>query len=87
MSTQFEKLANEFLSSSKGSRLQNKADEIKKIATSSDGQKVREMMGNTEELKTAMEKGDTETLQKVIKKVMSTEEGARLARQLSELLK
>lgn len=56
MSTQFEKLANEFLSSSKGSRLQNKADEIKKIATSSDGQKVREMMGNTEELKTAMER-------------------------------
>lgn len=87
MSTQFEKLAGEFMSNAKGSKLQSKADEIKKIATSSDGQKVMKMMGNTEDLKAAMEKGDTETLQNVIKKVMSTEEGARLARQLSELLK
>lgn len=87
MSTQFEKLASEFINNSKGSKLQDKAEEIKKIATSSDGQKVKKMMGNTEELKAAMEKGDTETLQNVIKKVMSTEEGARLAKQLSDLLK
>lgn len=87
MSTQFDKLASEFFNSSKGSKLKNKADELKKIATSSDGRKVMEMMGSTENLKAAMEKGDTETLQSVIKRVMSTEEGARLARQLSELLK
>ena len=87
MSTDFEKLANDFMNSNKGEKIMSKADEIKKIAKSNDGKKVMKMMGNTNDLKAAMEKGDTETLQNVIKNVMSTEEGARLAQQLSDLLK
>lgn len=87
MSTDFEKLASEFMKSKDSSKIMSKADEIKKIATSNDGQKVMKMMGNTDKLKAAMEKGDTDTLQNVIKNVLSTEEGARLAQQLSELLK
>ena len=87
MSTDYEKLAGEFMSGKNSSKIKGKADEIKKLAFSGDGQKVMKMMGNTENLKTAMETGDTETLQNVIRNVMSTEEGARIAQQLSELLK
>jgi hypothetical protein len=86
MSTDFEKLANDLMSGG-NSMLKGKADEIKKLASSGDGQKVRKMMGNTDDLKKAVERGDAAALQKVIKNVMSTEEGARLAQKLSELLK
>ena len=86
MSTDFEKLANDLMGGG-NSMLKGKANEIKKLANSGDGQKVRKMIGNTDNLKKVVEQGDAETLQRVIKDVMSTEEGARLAQQLSELLK
>ena len=87
MSTDIEKLANDLMSGGGNSMLNGKANEIKKLANSGDGQKVRKMMGNTDNLKKAVEQGDAETLKRVIKDVMSTEEGARLAQQLSELFK
>jgi hypothetical protein len=87
MSTDFAKLASELMNGKNNDMLKGKADEIKKIAHSGDGQKVKKMMGNSDDLKKAMEQGDMSAMQKVISDVMSTEEGARLAKQLSELFK
>ena len=55
MSTQFDKLASEFLTVQKA-RNSKQGRRAEKIATSSDGRKVMEMMGSTENLKAAMER-------------------------------
>ena len=64
------------------------AGELKNLAGSKDGQKVKEIMaGEASQLKEAMQKGDMSTLKRSFDSLMKTEEGARLIGKIQELMK
>ncbi|MGE4485278.1 MAG: hypothetical protein AB7C97_09245 [Oscillospiraceae bacterium] len=67
--------------------LSSKKDELEKLANSADGQKVKSMMDPGGRIQSAYEQGDMETVRRAVTDIMKTEEGARLAKQLSDLLK
>jgi hypothetical protein len=67
--------------------LAKNGDELKGLADSDSGKAVRRLLGPQHDaLKKAAEAGDTAALSAALKDVVSTEEGRRLVRQLSELL-
>ncbi|MDR0838206.1 MAG: hypothetical protein LBN99_01030 [Oscillospiraceae bacterium] len=86
MSESIDKRAGEFLKTPEGQKLAEKRPELEKLVASSDGQRVRELLGGAE-LERAAKSGDIGTLAAAVKKALSTQEGARLAGQLRELMK
>ena len=79
--------ADEFIKS-QGSKIGGKQDDIKKLIDTPDGQKVKDMMsGRSEALMDALGKGDIDTLKGALKDILSTEEGARLAQNLRDIIK
>ena len=85
MPTDFEKLASDLLSGKQNPTLNGKSSAIRQLADSGDAQKVRRMLGGGDSVKKAMESGDTASLQDIVNKVLSTEEGARLAAELAKM--
>lgn len=82
------KAANDLLKNSpQGEKIREKQPEIEKLVSSSDGEKVKKMLSSRGNLQEALEKGDTETLTNTVRDILSTKEGARLAKQLEELFK
>jgi len=77
---------NELLSSPKAEKIASKQDEIKNLANTSDVQKIASMV-NKDELKSALERGDTATLQNALASLMKTQEGSRLVKQLNDIIK
>ena len=78
----------EFLNSAGGSKIAGKEDKLKKLSMSPEGQKVRSMLEpDSERLKKAVESGNTEELKKTLSGIMSTNEGAKLIKQLSDMFK
>ena len=87
MPTDFEKLASDLLSGRQNPALNGKSDAIRQLADSGDAQKVRRMLGSGDTVKKAMETGDAAALQDIVSKVLSTDEGARLAAELAKMFK
>lgn len=67
--------------------LSSKKGELEKLANSADGQKVKSMMDPDGRIQSAYEKGDMEAVRRAVTDILKTDEGARLAKQLSDLLK
>ena len=87
MAQELEKMAGDLLNGEKAEVLKQNEKELRKLALSSDGKKVRSLMGDEKKLAEALEKGDTETLKNLMTQVLNTEEGNRLAQQLKELMR
>jgi hypothetical protein len=76
------------LNSTTGANLSAKREELQKLMSSEDGKKIQEMMtGEDQKLKTAVEQGDLTALKGALTSILKTEEGARLAKHLSDLMK
>ncbi len=87
MNNRFDKMAQDLLNSPSGAKLSAHSSELQKLADSSDGQKVKEMLDRNGGLSDAFEKGDVEALRQKLAQVMQTDAGSRLAKQLSDLMK
>ncbi len=87
MSTDYEKLANELMNKNGLGSLAANAEALKKLADSPDARKVKSIIGDQGKVTDALAKGDAAALQNIVKSVLSTEEGARLAEQLKNMFK
>ncbi len=85
MSTDFQKAAQDFMSSKDGQKLAGKKGEIERLAASKDGETVRSILqqGGFGE---AVKKGDADAIRNAINNVVSTEAGSRLLRELQEMM-
>ena len=63
-----------------------KTDDLKRLAESADGQKLGQMI-DARAVEQAARSGDAAALSALLRSVLSTEEGKRLARQAENLLK
>ena len=66
--------------------LKANAGNLQKLAESADGKKVRKLLGDEKKAAKALETGDAAELKQIMERVLSTEEGKRLASQLKDLL-
>lgn len=87
MSLDYQALAGKFMGAQQAQALQNNAEDLRRLAESADGQKVRALLGDEEQMARALEQGDTEKLRQLMQSVLSSQEGARFAQQLGQLLK
>ncbi|NLH00967.1 MAG: DUF2461 domain-containing protein [Clostridiales bacterium] len=72
----FEKMRQELIKN-------GKADQLKNVVNSAEGQKIGKMVdGNA--LKKAIAEGDKDTVNRVLAQVLSTDEGKALAKKISE---
>lgn len=85
MPTDFEKLASDLINGRENAELNGKSNALKELAGSRDAQKVKHMLGDGSAVKQAMAAGDTAALEKIVKNVLSTGEGARLAEELAKM--
>ena len=67
-------------------KIRGKEQELKKLADSKDGEKIKQMVDG-DALQKALDEGDTAALQSTISNVLKTDEGARLLSQLEQLFK
>lgn len=81
-----EKGAESLLTEDRARSLQANAGSIQKLAESADGKKVRKLLGDEGKAAKALETGDAAELRRIMERVLSTEEGRRLAGQLKDLL-
>ena len=82
------KAPTDFLSPEKSAMLSEKKDDIEKLITTPEGQKVKEMIDKNEDsLKKAIEKGDVDTIKNTVSSIMKTDEGLKLADQIMKMIK
>ena len=86
MAQELENMAASLLDGERAEALRQNAGDIRKLAESRDGQKVRALLGDEKQVAKALEQGDTEELRRLMTKVLSSEEGSRLAKQLMGLM-
>ena len=86
MTQELEKMAGALLNGEKAAALKENSQSIQKLAQSPDGKKVRALLGDEKQVAKALEQGNGEELKKLMTKVLSTEEGRRLAEQLKGLI-
>lgn len=67
-------------------KIKGKEQELQKLAESADGEKIRSMVDGAM-LQDAFDRGDTAALQSTVSKLLKTEEGARLFKQLEQMFK
>lgn len=87
MANDFENLAGSFLSGESGKKIGAKKSEIERLANTPDGKRVKEMLEQNGSIEKALADGDIETIKSAITSIMSTQSGARLAKQLGDLMK
>jgi hypothetical protein len=63
-----------------------KRPELEKLANSADGKRVKELLGG-DKIEQAAKSGDIASIAAALQSALKTEEGARLANQLRELMK
>ncbi|MDR0904770.1 MAG: hypothetical protein LBN00_01120 [Oscillospiraceae bacterium] len=63
-----------------------KRPELEKLANSTDGKRVKELLGG-DKIEQAAKRGDIAAIAAALQTALKTEEGARLANQLRELMK
>ena len=85
MSSDFQKAAQDFMSSGDGRKLAGKKAEIERLASSKDGEAVRSILqkGGFGE---AVKNGDADAIRSAINSVVNTDAGARLLQQLQEMM-
>jgi hypothetical protein len=76
-----------FFSSAEARRLAEKKTELAQLAASEDGKRVRDALSGGGDITGAFERGDMETVTGAISGILSTPEGARLAKALQDLMK
>jgi hypothetical protein len=86
MNEDLQKAATEFLSTEEGKRIAGKRGELEKLAESADGKRVRALLDG-DKLQKAAESGDMNALSALLSGALNTEEGARLAKRLQNLIK
>ena len=87
MALDFNKAANDFINTPAGAKLSGKQEEISKLIDSPEGQKIKSMLsGNEENVMAAIENGDMAVLRKTLTTILKTDEGARLAEQLRQMM-
>lgn len=62
-----------------------KADKIKQIAQSDEGQKLSQML-DTKAIEAAAKNGDNQALRSLLGQILSTEEGRRLAENVKKIM-
>ena len=88
MSNDLGKAAKDFLNSPAGEKFHGKQDELTRLMATSDAQKVKKMMsGKGDALMSAFENGDMDTVTSALRELLKTEEGARLADSLRDMMK
>lgn len=70
-----------------GDKISAKEDKLQKLAESGDGQKISKMIEGNQAFQSALERGDTNAIKRQITALLATEEGARLAKQISGIIK
>ncbi|MGM9522352.1 MAG: hypothetical protein ACI3VB_07740 [Oscillospiraceae bacterium] len=77
--------AEKFLSTEEGRKLAGRKGDIEELASSKDGEAVKSMLqkGGFEE---ALQKGDTDAIKNALSGVVKTDAGARLMKQLQQML-
>jgi Methionyl-tRNA synthetase len=86
MKNDYENILN-VLNSANNPNFAEKVPDLQKIADSKDGQRLKEKFDSSEEVKKVMESGDVNSLQCLLTSVLQTEEGKRIAKQLSDMMK
>jgi len=74
------------LNTEAGQQLLKNKKAISEIAASGDGQRVKSMLEQNAAVSSAMESGNMQALSQAISGILKTEEGARLAAQLSSIM-
>lgn len=87
MDNNLENIARSMLKSMGGEKLSEKMSELNKLAESKDAQNLKQKLGDGSEILKAAQKGDSQTLQCLLSYILQTEEGARIARTISDMLK
>jgi hypothetical protein len=82
-----EKDISALLNSEQSKKLSGKKDDIERLAASQDGIQVTKMAANDTELQSAIKSGDMEAMSRRLKAILQTDEGARVFRQISDMLK
>ena len=85
MENELQKAAEKFLSGADGKKIAGKKGEIERLAASRDGERVKAQLQNRG-FEEAVKSGDTEAMKNAISSVLKTEEGARLMRQLQNMM-
>ena len=86
MKQEWENKAETLLNSQQAQQLLKQKDAIGQIASSGDGQKVKAMMEGNSAVSDALAAGDMNALRSALTGILKTEEGARLAAQLGNLM-
>lgn len=60
-------------------------DKIKQIASSDEGKKIQDMFKGSE-IEQAAKKGDIDSLKSAVSQLLQTDAGAKLAKQISEMM-
>ena len=87
MAFDINKAPSDFLSPEKSAVLSEKKDDIEKLITTPEGQRVTEMLDKNEDFKKAVEKGDVDTLKNAVSSILKTDAGMKLADQLMKIMK
>lgn len=87
MPTDFEKFAADMLRGKTGADIEAKSDALRSLSETQDAKKIKQMLGDGSSVKNAMKSGDTAALESIVKNVLSTKEGARLAEEISKMFK
>lgn len=77
--------ADSFLAGEDGKKIAGKRSEIERLASSSDGERVKAMLDSAG-FEDAVRRGDTKALRDALSGVMKTDSGARLMKNLQELM-
>ena len=85
MAKNLDEVASEFMSSADAVRLAGKKDDIEKLASSSDGQRVKEML-QSDGIEKALECGDMDAVKDTLASVLKTDEGSRIMTALQGML-
>lgn len=75
-----------FLDESQSKKLKRNSANIEKLVSSSDGERVSSIL-NESGAAEALQRGDTAALKNTFEAILKTDEGSRLFKQLSEMLK
>lgn len=75
-----------FLDESQSKKLKQNSANIEKLVSSSDGERVSSIL-NESGAAEALQRGDTAALKNTFEAILKTDEGSRLIKQLSEMLK
>lgn len=86
MENELESAARRFLDGEEGRRISNKKDDIQRIASSKDGETVKNMLEKSG-FEDAFRRGDTKALRDAVAGVINTDSGARLVASLKEMMK